>query len=46
MPRVMAIHSLRQQTFPAPLTAPRKSSATAFGSHAGAKTVLALASSF
>jgi hypothetical protein len=42
----MAIDSLRQETFSASLTASRKGGAAAFGSHAGTKTVLLLASSF
>jgi hypothetical protein len=46
MPRVMAIHSLRQKTLSTPLTASGKSGAAAFGLHASAKTMLALASSF
>jgi hypothetical protein len=42
----MAIDPLRQKSFPAALTASRKGGAAAFGSHAGTKTVLLLASSF
>jgi hypothetical protein len=44
--REMTVNSLRQKTFPAALTASGESRATAFGSHASAKTVLAFAGSF
>jgi len=44
--REMASRSFRQQTFSAALTTPGKSGPTAFGSHASAKPMLALARSF
>jgi hypothetical protein len=39
----MILHTLRQKTFASALPPPRKSSAAAFGFHAGSKTVLAFA---
>jgi hypothetical protein len=44
--RVVTISSFRQKTFSATLTAPCEGGASAFGSHAGTKTVLTFASSF
>ena len=46
MARVMTIDALWQQTFAAALTTTREGGASAFGPHARAKTVLALARSF
>jgi hypothetical protein len=46
MPREMTIDAFWQQTFAAALTTTRQGSASAFGPHAGAKTVLLLARSF
>jgi len=42
----VTINPLRQETLPAPLTAPRQGSATSFGPHPGPKTVLLFARSF
>lgn len=46
MPGVVTLDSLRQKTFPAPLTASRKGGTAAFGSHARTKAVLTFASPF
>jgi len=43
--RVMALDALRQEAFAAALATAREGSASAFGPHAGAKTVLAFARS-
>jgi hypothetical protein len=46
MAREMTIDAFWQQTFAAALTTAREGGASAFGPHAGAKTVLLLARSF
>jgi hypothetical protein len=46
MARVVTGDPFRQKTFSATLATPGKGSTAAFGPHAGAETVLALASSF
>jgi hypothetical protein len=46
MAREMTIDALWQQTFAAALTTTRENGTSAFGPHAGTKTVLLLARSF
>jgi hypothetical protein len=45
VPGVVTLNAFRQKPFAAALTPAGKGGATAFGAHAGAKTVLALAGS-